>query len=200
MLVAIGRRPYTDGLGLTEIGVALDERGRVMVDEDWQTNVPGVFAIGDVIAGPMLAHKASDEGIALAELLGGGQGHMNYDAIPSIVYTHPEIAAVGKTEEQLKDAGVPYRKGRFRYSANGRAMGLGESKGFVKMLAHAETDRLLGCHIVGARAGDLIAEIAVAMEFGASAEDIARSVHAHPTLAEMLKEAALDVDGRALHK
>ena len=200
VLVAIGRRPYTDGLGLTEIGVALDERGRVMVDEDWQTNVPGVFAIGDVIAGPMLAHKASDEGIALAELLGGGQGHMNYDAIPSIVYTHPEIAAVGKTEEQLKDAGVPYRKGRFRYSANGRAMGLGESKGFVKMLAHAETDRLLGCHIVGARAGDLIAEIAVAMEFGASAEDIARSVHAHPTLAEMLKEAALDVDGRALHK
>ncbi|PIE17385.1 MAG: dihydrolipoyl dehydrogenase [Proteobacteria bacterium] len=199
VLVAIGRRPYTEGLGCEDAGVALDERGRVVVDDDFQTSLPGVFAIGDVIRGPMLAHKAEDEGIALAELLAGHAGHVNYAAIPSIVYTHPEVAAVGKTEEELKEAGVPYKKGRFKFGANGRALALGDNDGVVKILAHAETDEILGCHIIGARAGDLIAEIAVAMEFSASAEDIARSCHAHPTLAEIIREAALDVDGRAIH-
>ncbi len=200
VLMAIGRRAYTDGLGLAELGVATDKRGRVDVDHDYQTSVPGVFAIGDAIKGPMLAHKAEDEGIALAELLAGREGHLNYDAIPGIVYTHPEVASVGKTEEELKEAGIPYKKGRFKYGANGRAKALGESDGLVKILAHGETDRILGCHIFGARAGDLIAEIALAVEFGASAEDVARSVHAHPTLAEVVREAALDVDRRALHK
>lgn len=200
VLVAIGRRPHTDGLGCDAAGVALDERGRVVVDDDFQTSVSGVFAIGDVIRGPMLAHKAEDEGIAVAELIAGGEGHVTYAAIPSIVYTHPEVASVGRTEAQLKDAGVPYNKGRFRYGSNGRALALGEPRGFVKFLAHAETDRVLGCHIVGARAGDLIAEVALAVEFGASAEDIARSVHAHPTLAEIVREAALDVARRAIHK
>jgi dihydrolipoamide dehydrogenase len=200
VLVAVGRRPYTEGLGLETVGVAVDKRGVIQVDHDLQTNVPGIFAVGDVIPGPMLAHKAEDEGLAVAETLAGGVGHVNYDAIPSIVYTHPEIASVGKTEEELKEAGIPYKKGRFRYGPNGRAMALGESDGFVKILAHKATDRILGCHILGARAGDLIAEIAVAVEFGASAEDIARSVHAHPTLAEIVREAALDVDRRSLHK
>ena len=200
VLVAIGRRPYTEGLGCDEVGVARDERGRIKIDAHFATTVPGIYAIGDVVEGPMLAHKASDEGIALAERLVTGHGHLDYDAIPSIVYTHPEIAGVGKTEEELKAAGVPYRKGRYRYGANGRALALGEGDGFVKFLAHKETDRVLGCHMIGARAGDLIAEVAVAVEFKASAEDIARSVHAHPTLAEIVKEAALDVDRRALHK
>lgn len=200
VLVAIGRRAFTFGLGCDAVGVARDERGRIIVDESWETNVPGVFAIGDVIAGPMLAHKASDEGVALAELLAGQEGHLNYDAIPSVVYTHPEIAGVGKTEEQLKSEGTPYKRGSFRYAANGRALGIGETQGIVKMLAHKDSDRLLGCHIVGAHAGDLIAEIALAIEFGASSEDIARTVHAHPTLAEIVKEAALDVDKRALHR
>jgi dihydrolipoamide dehydrogenase len=200
VLVSIGRRAFTFGLGCDAVGLARDERGRIVVNDDWETNVPGVFAIGDVIAGPMLAHKASDEGVALAELLAGQEGHLNYDAIPSVVYTHPEIAGVGKTEEQLKAEGVPFNRGTFRYAANGRALGIGETQGIVKMLAHKETDRLLGCHIVGAHAGDLIAEIALAIEFGASSEDVARTVHAHPTLAEIVKEAALDVDKRALHR
>ncbi len=200
VLVAIGRRPFTDDLGCDAVGVELDDRGRVVVDEVFQTTVPGVFAIGDVIKGPMLAHKASDEGIALAEMLAGHAGHLCYEAIPSIVYTHPEIASVGRTEAELEEEGVPFKRGRFRYGANGRALGLGESDGMVKILAHAETDRILGCHIIGARAGDLIAEVALAVEFGASAEDVARSVHAHPTLSEIVREAALDVDRRALHK
>ncbi|MGM0577049.1 MAG: dihydrolipoyl dehydrogenase [Myxococcota bacterium] len=200
VLVSIGRRPYTDGLGCEDVGIELDERGRIAVNGDYETSVSGIFAIGDATPGLMLAHKASDEGIAVAELLAGHEGHVNYDAIPTIIYTHPEIAGVGRTEEELKDEGVPYRKGKFRYVANGRALGLGETEGQVKILAHADTDRILGCHIVGARAGDLIAEIAVAVEFGASAEDIARSVHAHPTLAEIVREAAFDVDRRAIHK
>jgi len=200
VLVAVGRRPFTDGLGLEAVGVALDGRGRVNIDDEFQTNVPGIFAIGDVTRGAMLAHKAEDEGIAVAEILAGGHGHVNYDAIPSIVYTHPEIAGVGKTEEELEAAGVPFVKGRFKYGPNGRALALGESEGMVKMLAHAESDRILGCHIYGARAGDLIAEVAVAMEFGASSEDVARSCHAHPTLSEVVREAALDCARRAIHK
>ncbi len=200
VLVAVGRRPFTAGLGLEDVGVALDERGRVAIDDAFQTNVAGIFAIGDVTRGAMLAHKAEDEGIAVAEILAGGHGHVNYDAIPSIVYTHPEIAGVGRTEEELGEAGVPFVKGRFKYGPNGRALALGESEGMVKMLAHAETDRILGCHIIGARAGDLIAEVAVAMEFGASSEDLARSCHAHPTLSEVVREAALDCARRALHK
>jgi dihydrolipoamide dehydrogenase len=198
-LVAIGRRAHTDGLGCAEAGVELDDRGRVVIDTSFQSSVPGIYAIGDVVRGPMLAHKAEDEGIAVAEILATGRGHVEYDAIPSVVYTHPEIAAVGKTEEELKAAGVDYKKGKFRYTANGRAMALGEKDGFVKFLADAKTDRILGCHIIGARAGDMIAEIAIAVEFKASTEDIARSVHAHPTLAEIVREAALDVDRRALH-
>ena len=200
VLVAVGRRPFTDGLGLADVGVAVDPRGRVTVDDEFQTNVPGVFAIGDVIRGAMLAHKAEDEGVAVAEILAGGHGHVNYDAIPSIVYTHPEVAGVGKTEEELVAAGVPFVKGRFKYGPNGRALALGEPDGLVKMLAHRDTDRVLGCHIFGARAGDLIAEVSVAMELGASSEDIARSCHAHPTLSEVVREAALDCARRALHK
>lgn len=200
VLVAIGRRPHTSGLGCDAAGVALDKRGRVEINARFETSAPGIYAIGDVVKGPMLAHKASDEGVALAEMIVTGHGHLDYDAIPSVVYTHPEIAGVGKTEEELKEAGIPYRKGRYRFSANGRALALGDTEGFVKFLAHKETDRVLGCHMIGARAGDLIAEVAVAIEFRASAEDIARSVHAHPTLAEIVKEAALDVDRRALHK
>lgn len=200
VLLAIGRKPYTQGLGCAEAGVELDDKGRVIVDELFRTSVPTVFAIGDVIRGPMLAHKAEDEGIAVAEILGGGEGHINYDAVPSIVYTHPEIAAVGKTEEDLVAAEIPFVKGRFKYGPNGRALALGEADGLVKILAHAETDRVLGCHIIGARAGDLIAEVALAIEFGASAEDIARSAHAHPTLSEIVREAALDVARRSIHK
>ncbi len=200
ILIAIGRKPYTAGLGCEEAGIELDGRGRVVVDEHLETTLPGVYAIGDVVEGLMLAHKASDEGILVAERLGGGHGHLCYEAIPGIVYTHPEVAAVGRTEEQLEEAGVPYRKGKYRYASNGRALGMGERDGLVKLLAHKETDRLLGAHIFGARAGDLIAELALAIEFGASAEDVALSVHAHPTLAEMVREAAMDVAGRAIHK
>jgi dihydrolipoamide dehydrogenase len=200
VLVAVGRRPFTDGVGLDEVGVLKDNRGRVIIDDEFQTNVPGIFAIGDVTRGAMLAHKAEDEGIAVAEILAGGHGHVNYDAIPSIVYTHPEVAGVGKTEEELTAAGVPFVKGKFKYGPNGRAMALGETEGLVKMLAHKETDRILGCHIVGAHAGDLIAEVAVAIEFGASSEDLARASHAHPTLSEIVREAALDCGRRALHK
>jgi dihydrolipoamide dehydrogenase len=198
VLVAVGRKPHTEGLGLESVGIKPDEKGRIAVDDHFQAG-PGVFAIGDCIRGPMLAHKAEEEGIACVERLITGYGHVDYDTIPGVVYTHPEIASVGKTEEQLKEAGVAYRKGVFPFAANGRAHTLGEPAGRVKMLADERTDRVLGVHILGPRAGDLIAEAAVAMAFGATAEDIARSSHAHPTLPEALKEAALAVDGRALH-
>lgn len=199
VLVATGRRPYTDNLGLENVGVATNERGMVLVDHHFKTNVDGIYAIGDVIPGPMLAHKAEEEGVVAVERMNGVAGHINYDAIPGIVYTHPEVASVGKTEEELKESGVAYKKGKFPFSANGRAKALNEKDGFVKILADAKTDEILGAHILGARAGDLIAELAVAIEFQASAEDIARSSHAHPTLAEMIKEAALDADDRALN-
>ncbi len=199
VLVAIGRRPHVEGLGLAEAGVALDERGRVRTDHHFATNIPGIWAIGDVIVGPMLAHKAEEEGVALAEQLAGQKPHMNYDAIPGVVYTWPEVASIGKTEEELKAAGVAYKVGKFPFTANGRARAMGEMDGFVKILADRTTDRVLGAHILGPDAGTLIAEIGVAMEFGASAEDVARTCHAHPTLNEAVKEAALAVDGRALH-
>lgn len=199
VLLSIGRRPYTDGLGLKESGVALDDRGRVVTDSHFQTNVAGIYAIGDVIAGPMLAHKSEDEGVAVAELLAGQAGHVNYDTIPGVVYTWPEAATVGKTEEQLKQAGTSYKVGKFPFTANGRARAMNATDGFVKILSDAATDRVLGVHIVGPDAGHLIAEVVLAMEFGASAEDIARTCHAHPTLSETVKEAALAVDGRAIH-
>jgi dihydrolipoamide dehydrogenase len=199
VLVAIGRRPYTEGLGLAEIGVALDARGRVQIDAHFATSVPGIYAVGDVIAGPMLAHKAEDEGVALAERLAGQAGHVNYDAIPGVVYTWPEVASVGSTEEALKEAGTAYKTGKFPFTANGRARALGMTEGFVKILADAATDRLLGAHIIGPDAGTLIAELVTAIEFGASAEDVARICHAHPTLSEAVKEAALAAEGRALH-
>jgi len=199
VLLAIGRRAFTAGLGLAEAGVALDERGRVRTDARYATNVPGIHAIGDAIAGPMLAHKAEDEGVALAEILAGQAGHVNYSVIPSVVYTDPEVAAIGQTEEELKAAGIAYNVGKFPFTANGRARAMGATDGFVKILADKATDRLLGAHIIGPDAGTLIAEIATAMEFGASAEDVARVCHAHPTLNEAVKEAALAVAGRALH-
>jgi dihydrolipoamide dehydrogenase len=199
VLVATGRVPYTEGLGLKDAGVALDERGRVKTDRHFATNVPGIYAIGDVIAGPMLAHKAEDEGMAVAELLAGQAGHVNYDVIPGVVYTFPEIASVGKSEEDLKAAGIAYNAGKFPFTANGRAKANQQTDGFVKILADAKTDRVLGVHIVGADAGNMIAEAAVAMEFGASSEDIARTCHAHPTLPEAVKEAALAVSKRAIH-
>lgn len=199
VLVAIGRRPYTAGLNLEKAGVRCDNRGRIEVNDHFETSVAGIYAIGDVIAGPMLAHKAEDEGVALAEMLAGESGHVNYDAIPGVVYTFPEVAEVGKTEEQLKDAGIKYKVGKFPYMANGRARAMNATDGFVKILADEKTDRVLGCHIIGAEAGTLIAEVVVAMEFGASAEDIARTCHAHPTLNEVVKEAALAVDKRPLH-
>ena len=198
VLLAIGRRAYTADLGLPELGVATDERGRVIVDH-YATNVPGIYAIGDVIAGPMLAHKAEEEGVALAEILAGQAGHVNYDVIPGVVYTWPEVASIGKTEEGLKQEGVAYNVGRFPFTANGRARAMGDTDGFVKILADKRTDRILGAHIIGPDAGTLIAELATAMEFGASAEDVARTCHAHPSLNEAVKEAALAVDGRALH-
>jgi dihydrolipoamide dehydrogenase len=199
VLVAIGRVPYTEGLGLGDVGVKTDNRGRVVVDAHFQTNVPGIHAIGDVIAGPMLAHKAEDEGIAVAEILAGQAGHVNYDVIPNVVYTFPEIASVGKSEEELKEAGIAYKVGKFPFTANGRAKVNLTTDGFVKILAEAKTDRVLGVHILGPDAGNMIAEPAVAMEFGASSEDIARTCHAHPTLSEAVKEAALAVDKRSIH-
>jgi len=199
VLLAIGRRAYVAGLGLDAAGVALDERGRVTVDAHYATNVPGIWAIGDVITGPMLAHKAEEEGVALAENLAGQRGHVNYGAIPGVVYTWPEVASVGETEEQLKARGQAYKVGKFPFTANGRARAMGDTDGFVKILADKATDRVLGAHILGPDAGTLIAEIALAMEFGASAEDVARTCHAHPSLNEAVKEAALAVDGRALH-
>jgi dihydrolipoyl dehydrogenase len=199
VLVSVGRRAYTDGLGLDAVGVARDERGRVKTDAHYATNVPGIYAIGDVIVGPMLAHKAEDEGVALAERLAGQAGHVNYAAIPGVVYTWPEVASVGATEEELKAAGTAYAVGKFPFTANGRARAMGDTDGFVKLLADKTTDRLLGAHILGPDAGALVAELVTAMEFGASAEDVARICHAHPTLSEAVKEAALAVDGRALH-
>ena len=199
VLVAIGRRAYTDNLGLDEAGVSRDERGRVVVDEKFQTNVAGIHAIGDAVRGPMLAHKAEDEGIAVAEILAGQAGHVNYGVIPSVVYTTPEIASVGKTEEELKAAGTEYRAGKFPFSANGRARGMGAKDGFVKILADAATDRVLGAHIIGPYAGELIAEIAVLMEFAGSAEDLARVCHAHPTLSEAVREAAFGAWSKSIH-
>ena len=199
VLVAIGRRPYVAGLGVTEAGVALDERGRIVVDAHYATNVPGLYAIGDVIAGPMLAHKAEEEGVAVAERIAGQAGHVNYGVIPGVVYTWPEVASIGATEDQLKQQGVAYNTGKFPFTANGRARAMGSTEGFVKILADKATDRVLGAHIIGPDAGTLIAEIATAMEFGASSEDIARTCHAHPSLSEAVKEAALAVEGRALH-
>jgi len=199
VLVAVGRKPNTQGLGLAELGVNTDNRGRIAVDPHFQTSVAGIYAIGDVIAGPMLAHKAEDEGIAVAEILAGQAGHVNYDVIPSVIYTAPEVASVGKTEEELKEAGIAYKVGKFPFTANGRAKVNRTTEGFVKVLAEESTDRVLGVHIIGADAGTMIAEAAVLMEFGGSAEDLARTCHAHPTLSEAIKEAALAVDKRAIH-
>ncbi len=199
VLVAIGRVPYTEGLGLAEAGVKIDQRRRIAVDAHFQSSVPGIYAIGDVIAGPMLAHKAEDEGVAVAEILAGLAGHVNADVIPSVIYTAPEVATVGKTEEELKAAGVAYKVGKFPFTANGRAKVNRTTDGFVKVLADAATDRVLGVHIIGPHAGEIIAEAAVIMEFGGAAEDLARTCHAHPTLTEAVKEAALAVDKRALH-
>ncbi len=198
LLVSVGRRAYTDGMGFEEVGIRL-ERGVIQVDESFRTGVGNVFAIGDAIGGRMLAHKAEDEGVAAVEIAAGKHGHVNYDAVANIVYTWPEIASVGATEEELKGRGVEYRTGKFPFLANGRAKAMGETDGFVKILADARTDRMLGAHIIGPRASDLIAQLATAIEFQASAEDIARTVHAHPTLPEAVKEAALGVDGRMIH-
>ena len=199
VLVATGRKPNSEGLGLEEAGVQVDAQGRVVVDERFATSAEGVYAIGDLIHGPMLAHKAEEDGVALAEMLATGHGHVDYGLVPSVVYTDPEIASVGRSEEELAAQGVPVRKGVFPFAANGRARAMARTEGRVKILAHADTDRVLGVHIIGARAGDLIAEAVAAMAFHASSEDVARVVHAHPTLAEVVKEAALAVDGRALH-
>ncbi|KKC40848.1 dihydrolipoamide dehydrogenase [Devosia epidermidihirudinis] len=198
-LVAIGRKPFTEGLGLDIVGVALDERGRVRVDGQYKTSVDGVYAIGDVIAGPMLAHKAEDEGIAVAEILGGQAGHVNYAAIPAVVYTNPEIASVGKTEDELKAEGIEYKIGKFPFTANGRAKAMLATQGFVKILADVNTDRVLGAHIVGKNAGEMIHELVVLMEFSGAAEDLARSTHAHPTLSEAVREAALSLGDGAIH-
>jgi dihydrolipoamide dehydrogenase len=195
MLVAIGRRPYTDNLGLDKVGVALDKRGRVITDAHYKTNVAGIYAVGDCREGPMLAHKAEDEAVAVAELIAGKAGHVNYDAIPSVVYTFPEVATVGKTEEELKAAGVAYKVGKFPFTANARAKTIVATEGFVKLLADAKTDRVLGCHIIGPEAGNLLAEVVLAMEFGASSEDIARTCHSHPTLTEAVRQAAMAVEG-----
>jgi dihydrolipoamide dehydrogenase len=199
VLVSIGRVPYTEGLGLEHIGVQKDNKGRILTDPHFATNVTGIYAIGDVIAGPMLAHKAEDEGVAVAEILAGRAGHVNYDVIPNVVYTFPEVASVGKTEEELKKDGIDYKVGKFPFTANGRAKVNRTTDGFVKILADGATDRVLGVHIVGPEAGNLVMECALAMEFGASSEDIARTCHAHPTLTEAVKEAALAVEKRALH-
>lgn len=199
VLVAVGRKPNTEGLGLQNVGVALDERGRIVIDEHFKTSIEGIYAIGDVVRGAMLAHKAEEEGIACIDMIKTGHGHIDYNTIPGVVYTEPEIASVGKTEEELKATGIEYRKGSFPYMANGRARAIEHTEGKVKILADAKTDRILGVHIIGAHAGDLIAEAVTAMTLGASSEDIAMTSHAHPTLAEILKEAALAVHGRTIH-
>lgn len=198
-LVAVGRRPFTEGVGAREAGVAFDERGRITVDAHYQTSVPGIFAVGDVIPGPMLAHKAEEEGVAAVERMAGVAGHVNYDVIPNVVYTAPELAGVGQTEEQARASGAEIRVGSFPFLANGRARGMNETDGEVKVIADAKTDRILGVHVLGMHASDMIAEAAVAMEFGASSEDLARTCHAHPTLSEAMKEAALAVHGRPLN-
>ncbi|MBI3140424.1 MAG: dihydrolipoyl dehydrogenase [Rhodocyclales bacterium] len=199
LIVSVGRAPCTDGLGCETVGLQLDERGRIAVDEHCRTNLPNVWAVGDVVRGPMLAHKGMEEGVMVAELIAGQAGHVNYDAVPWVIYTHPEIAWVGKTESQLKAAGIEYRAGQIPFAANGRALGQGDTTGFVKMLADARTDRILGVHVIGTNASELISEAVVAMEFHASSEDLARIVHAHPTLSEAMHEAALAVDKRSLH-
>jgi dihydrolipoamide dehydrogenase len=199
VLVATGRKPYTDGLGLEALGVTMTERGQIATNAHWQTNILGIYAIGDAIAGPMLAHKAEDEGMAAAEVIAGKHGHVNYDVIPGVIYTNPEVANVGKTEEALKAEGRAYKVGKFNFMGNGRAKANFAADGFVKLLADAETDRILGAHIIGPAAGDLIHEICVAMEFGASAEDLALTCHAHPTYSEAVREAALACGVGAIH-
>jgi dihydrolipoamide dehydrogenase len=199
VLVATGRRPYTQGLGLEALGVAMTKRGQIATDGHYATNVKGLYAIGDVIPGPMLAHKAEDEGIAMAEILAGQAGHVNYGVIPGVIYTHPEVASVGETEEQLKEQGRAYKVGKFSFMGNARAKAVFAGDGFVKLLADKETDRILGCHLIGPGAGDLIHEICVAMEFGAAAEDVARTCHAHPTFSEAVREAALACGGGPIH-
>jgi dihydrolipoamide dehydrogenase len=199
LLVSVGRKPNTNGLGLEAIGVKLDDRGRVVVSEKYETNVKGIYAIGDIIQGPMLAHKAEEEGIAVAEILAGRYGHVNYDAIPSVIYTEPEVASVGKTEEELKREGKAYNVGKFPFAANGRARASGNTVGFVKILACKKTDQILGCHIIGHNASTLIAELVLALEYAGSSEDVARSCHAHPTLNEAVKEAAMGAFGKQLH-
>ena len=199
VLISVGRKPHTKGLNLNNVGVKIDEKGRVKVNKNFETNVKNIFAIGDVIEGPMLAHKAEEEGIAVAELIAGQSGHVNYDIIPGVIYTSPEVASVGKTEEQLKTNKNNYKVGKFPFMANSRAKAIDEPEGFVKILADATTDKVLGVHIIGLHAGEMIAEMVVAMEFGASSEDIARTCHAHPTFSEAIKEAALSIDKRAIH-
>ena len=199
VLVATGRKPFTEGLGLAEAGVVMDRRGFVEIDDHWRTSVPGVFAIGDVVKGPMLAHKAEDEGVAVAEIIAGQHGHVNFDVIPGVVYTSPEVASVGKTEEELKAAGIAYKTGKFPFTANGRARAMQHTDGFVKILADAVTDRVLGVHILGHGAGELIHECAVLMEFGGSSEDLARTCHAHPTMSEAVREAALGTFAKSIH-
>ena len=199
VLISVGRRPYTKNLNLEKIGVELDKRGSVKINKNFQTNIKNIYAIGDVIEGPMLAHKAEEEGIAVAELISGQSGHVNYDTIPGVVYTSPEVASIGKTEEQLKEKGINYKIGKFPFLANSRAKVIDESEGFVKILADSTTDKVLGAHIIGQHAGEMIAEMSVAMEFGASSEDIARTCHAHPTFSEAIKEAALSVEKRQIH-
>ncbi len=199
VLISVGRKPNTQGLNIKAAGVELDEKQRVKTDKNFKTNQNNIYAIGDVIAGPMLAHKAEDEGIAVAELISGQSGHVNYDTIPGVIYTSPEVASIGKTEEKLKEMSIDYKVGKFSFMANSRAKAINDAEGFVKILADAKTDKVLGAHLIGPHAGELIAEIGVAMEFGASSEDIARTCHAHPTFSEAVKEAALSVDKRAIH-
>ena len=199
LIVCVGRRAYTDGLLADDSGVQLDERGTIFVNEQCATNAPGVYAIGDVVRGPMLAHKGSEEGVMVAEIIAGHKAQMNYDVVPNVIYTHPEVASVGQTEEQIKAAGEPYNVGTFPFAASGRAMAANDTDGMVKIIAHAETDRILGCHIVGPSAADLVQQVAIAMEFGSSAEDIGMTVFGHPTLSEAVHEAALAVNGSAIH-
>ena len=199
VLVSVGRKPYTEGLNLSKVGIKKDEKGRIKVNNKLQTSLNNIYAIGDVIRGPMLAHKAEEEGIAVAEIIAGQSGHVNYDIIPGVIYTSPEVASIGKTEEQLKETKVDYKVGKFPFMANSRAKAIDEPEGCVKILADSKTDRVLGVHMIGPHAGELIAEMAVAMEFGASSEDIARTCHAHPTFSEAVKEAALSVDKRQIH-
>ena len=199
VLISTGRRPYTDGLGLAEAGVALDDRGRVAINDHWQTNVAGIYALGDVVKGPMLAHKAEDEGVAVAEIIAGQKGHVNFDVIPSVVYTQPEVASVGKTEEELKAAGIEYKIGKFPFTANGRARAMLHTDGFVKILADKATDKVLGAHILGYNAGEMIHELTVLMEFGGSSEDLARTCHAHPTMSEAVREAAMATYDKPIH-